>query len=189
MFFPQMYHEYPLVTNSLQSHPRRQGPSWTAARLHGGFEGKTIYAWGVFNYHALRAIPNRGPNILETTCQFHHWTLQFKASKSSPNGGTMSILQLTSRNSWTGLKPAAVTMAFNDRHYPSMALHPGGAPPRTCPSDVFSGVVAAVAAVTTLSQWSCNKRPLFSCLYRSFILWCAKNHNDPLCFIRITCIH
>jgi hypothetical protein len=31
-------------------------------------------------------------------------------------------------------------------------------------------VVAAGAAVTTLSQWSCNKRPLFSCLYRSFIL-------------------
>jgi len=118
----------------------------------------------------------------------------------------MSILQLTSRNSWTGLKPAAVTMAFNDRHYPSMALHPGGPPPRSSSqnwshnhlepyshcrfhkSEILGGeevgeevgvevggvevvaVVAAGAAVTTLSQWSCNKRPLFSCLYRSFIL-------------------
>lgn len=80
-----MYHQYPLVTNSLQSHPRlfasklcqsgtamvrdRRGLQF-AARLHGGFDGKTIYEWGVFNCHAPRVIPNRGPNILETTYQF-----------------------------------------------------------------------------------------------------------------------
>ena len=57
-----MYHQYPLVTNSLQSHPRlfasklcqsgtamvrdRRGLQF-AARLHGGFDGKII----VFQHH------------------------------------------------------------------------------------------------------------------------------------------